>query len=79
MWMFKRKKFDGQVFAAYLILYGIDRYFIEFIRDDPAAASVFGGIMTGTQLISIGLVILGGVIWYLKSNVPKSVPMQATR
>jgi phosphatidylglycerol:prolipoprotein diacylglycerol transferase len=78
MWMFKRKKFDGQVFAAYLILYGIARYFIEFLRDDPGRGSVFGGIMTGTQLISIGLVVLGGVIWYMKSNVPKAVPMQAS-
>ena len=79
MWMFKRKKFDGQVLAAYLILYGIARYFIEFLRDDPGRGSVFGGIMSGTQLISIGLVILGGIIWYLRSNAPKSVPMQATR
>ncbi len=79
MWIFKRKKFDGQVVAAYLILYGVARYFIEFLRDDPGRGSVFGGIMSGTQLISIGLVILGGFIWYLKSNVPKSVPAQATR
>jgi phosphatidylglycerol:prolipoprotein diacylglycerol transferase len=78
MWMFKRKKFDGQVFAAYLILYGVARYFIEFLRDDPGRGS-FLGIMTGTQAISIGLVILGGFIWYMKSNVPKSVPVQATR
>ena len=35
MWMLKRKKFDGQVFGAYLILYGVARYFLEFLRDDP--------------------------------------------
>ena len=77
MWMFKRKKFDGQIFAAYLILYGVARYFIEFLRDDPGRGSVFGGLMTGTQLISIGLVVLGGFIWWLKSGVPKSVPVEA--
>jgi phosphatidylglycerol:prolipoprotein diacylglycerol transferase len=74
MWMFRRKKFDGQVFAAYLFLYGVARYFLEFIRDDPGRGSVFGGIMTGTQLISICLVILGGFIWWLRSGVPKAVP-----
>jgi phosphatidylglycerol:prolipoprotein diacylglycerol transferase len=79
MWMLKRKKFDGQVFAAYVILYGVARYFLEFIRDDPGRGSVFGGIMTGTQLISICLVILGGFIWWLRSGVPKAVPAQATR
>jgi len=35
MWIFQRKKFDGQVLAAYFILYCIARYFLEFIRDDP--------------------------------------------
>ena len=34
-WMFRRKKFDGQIFGAYLFLYGIARFFIEFLRDDP--------------------------------------------
>jgi phosphatidylglycerol:prolipoprotein diacylglycerol transferase len=78
MWMFKRKKFDGQVFAAYLILYGVARYFIEFLRDDPGRGTIIPNVMTGTQLISIGLVILGGFIWWLKSNVPKSVPVGAS-
>jgi len=78
-WMFNRKKFDGQVFGAYLILYGVARYFLEFIRDDPGRGLVFGGIMTGTQLISIFLVITGGLIWWLRSGVPKAVPVQAAR
>ncbi len=73
------KKFDGQVFGAYLILYGVARFFLEFLRDDPGRGLVFGGMMTGTQLISICLVILGGVIWWLRGGVPKSIPAQATR
>jgi phosphatidylglycerol:prolipoprotein diacylglycerol transferase len=79
MWMFKRKKFDGQVFGAYLILYGVARFFLEFLRGDPGRGIVFGGLMTGTQLISIGLVILGGVIWWLRAGIPKTVPVEATR
>jgi hypothetical protein len=35
--------------------------------------------MTGTQLISIGLVILDGVIWWLRAGIPKTVPVEATR
>jgi len=77
MWMFQRKKFDGQVFGAYLILYGVARFFLEFLRDDPGRGSVFGGVMTGTQLIAIGLVILGGVIWWLMGGAHKAVPAQA--
>lgn len=74
-WMLKRKKFDGQVFGAYLILYGVARYFLEFLRDDPGRGSVFGGFMTGTQLISICLVIMGGVMWWLRSGAPKTKPL----
>jgi len=65
-WMFKRKKFDGQIFGAYLFLYGIARFFLEFLRDDPGRGSAFGGAMSGTQLIAIGLVLTGGFIWYLR-------------
>ncbi len=78
MWMLGRKKFDGQVFGAYLFLYGVARYFIEFLRGDPGRGSVFGGIMTGTQLISIGLVIVGGIIWWLRPS-PKVLKAQAAR
>jgi phosphatidylglycerol:prolipoprotein diacylglycerol transferase len=77
-WMFKRKKFDGQVFGAYLFLYGIARFFLEFIRDDPGRGSVFGGVLSGTQLIAIGLVLTGGLIWYLRPT-PKVVLAPATR
>ena len=67
-WLLGRKKFDGQVWATFMILYGIERYFIEFLRDDPGRGEVFGGIMTGTQLISICLVVSGGLIWWFKSG-----------
>ena len=66
MWMFKRKKFEGQIFGAYLFLYGIARFFIEFLRADPGRGSVLGGVLSGTQLIAIGLVLTGGLIWYLR-------------
>ena len=78
MWMLKRKKFDGQVFGAYLILYGVARFFLEFLRGDPGRGSVLGGLMSGTQMIAIGLVILGGVIWWLKGGSHKAVAVAST-
>ena len=77
-WMFKRKKFDGQVFGAYLMLYGVARFFLEFLRGDPGRGEVFGGLMSGTQLVAICLVIAGGIIWWLRPT-PKAIPAQATR
>ena len=66
MWLLKRKSFDGQVFGAFMFIYGIARFFLEFLRDDPGRGSVLGGAMSGTQLIAIGLVIAGGLIWWLR-------------
>src|SRR5580693_39346 len=66
MWLLKRRKFDGQVFGAFLFIYGVARFFLEFLRGDPGRGSVFGGAMSGTQLIAIGLVLGGGLIWWLR-------------
>jgi phosphatidylglycerol:prolipoprotein diacylglycerol transferase len=76
-WMFRRKKFDGQIFGSFMFLYGVERFFIEFLRGDEGRGEVFGGLMSGTQLISIFLVIGGGLIWWFKSGAPKSVPAQS--
>jgi phosphatidylglycerol---prolipoprotein diacylglyceryl transferase len=68
MILFRRKSFDGQIAALYMFLYGIGRYFLEFVRDDPERGSMFGGIMTVTQFIAILLVIGGAVMWIACSN-----------
>jgi prolipoprotein diacylglyceryltransferase len=52
-WLMGRKKFDGQSLGQFHDPVRIERYFIEFLRDDPGRGEVFGGIMTGTQLISV--------------------------
>jgi phosphatidylglycerol:prolipoprotein diacylglycerol transferase len=77
-WLLKRKRFDGQVIGAYLFLYGFARYFLEFLRDDPGRGEVFGGAMTGTQLISILLVIAGGALW-LRRRSSRPAALAATR
>jgi phosphatidylglycerol:prolipoprotein diacylglycerol transferase len=76
-WLLRRKKFDGQVIGAYMFLYGFARYFLEFLRGDPGRGQVFGGLMTGTQLISILLVITGGLIWWRR--YPRTAPVAAAR
>ena len=78
MWLLKRKKFEGQVFGAFLFLYGFARFFLEFLRDDPGRGSVFGGAMSGTQLIAIFLVLGGGLIWWLRPGA-KAMPASAAR
>ena len=66
LWLLRHKKFEGQVMGAYLFLYGVWRFFIEFLRGDPGRGSMFGGAITGTQFISILMVLAGGILWWMR-------------
>src|SRR5262249_30853099 len=68
LWLFRHRCFEGQISAAYLFLYGVARYFLEFLRADPDRGSMFGGIMSATQFIALILTIGGGVMWVLCSR-----------
>jgi phosphatidylglycerol---prolipoprotein diacylglyceryl transferase len=61
----RRKRFDGEVIAAYAVLYGLTRFLIEFVRDDPrgdiAGLTTLTGLST-SQLISL-IVIVGGLVF----------------
>jgi len=63
-WLYRRKKFDGQVFAAYLIGYAILRSFVEYFRGDYPV-HYMGGIATPAQVVSIGIIIGGLLLFFL--------------
>jgi phosphatidylglycerol:prolipoprotein diacylglycerol transferase len=77
--LIRHKKFEGQVMGAYLFLYGVARFFIEYIRDDPDRGSMFGGALTGTQFISICLVVAGGILWLLRRQPQPQLVAAAQR
>ncbi len=56
----KRKKFKGEIFLSYLILYGIFRFIIEFFRGDPRGY-IF--IFSTSQFISLIVVAIGISMW----------------
>jgi phosphatidylglycerol:prolipoprotein diacylglycerol transferase len=68
LWLWPRRRWDGQVTGAWMFAYGVARYFLEFLRDDPGRGAVLGGMMTATQLISILMVIGGGLLWLRRSH-----------
>jgi phosphatidylglycerol:prolipoprotein diacylglycerol transferase len=74
-WLLKRKKFDGEIIGTYFFLYGIARFFLEYLRGDPGRGDVFG-IITGTQLVALCLIAVGGFIWWLRPAM-KQVPAHA--
>jgi phosphatidylglycerol:prolipoprotein diacylglycerol transferase len=57
-WLFRRKKFDGQVFATYLIGYAITRSFVEYFRGDYNSAHHHFGL-TPAQLVSVPIFFAG--------------------
>ena len=64
LWLVLRKKrFDGQVFILYLVLYSVTRFLIEFIRGDADRGFLFNGRLSTSQFISIHLVIVAAVLF----------------
>jgi phosphatidylglycerol:prolipoprotein diacylglycerol transferase len=57
-WLFRRKKFDGQLFATYLICYAITRSFVEYFRGDYSDTHHHFGL-TPAQLVSVPIFFAG--------------------
>ena len=68
-WLFRRRKFDGQIFAAYLLGYAVIRFGIEFARADDRGWLWFSSLSSG-QGISILLLGLGAFIWWKLKDQP---------
>jgi len=62
---FLKRKRDGTIFAWFMIGYGVNRFVVEFLRDDTP--DVLWG-MTFSQCASILLIIGGAVYWYWTRN-----------
>jgi phosphatidylglycerol---prolipoprotein diacylglyceryl transferase len=61
------RPFDGSIIAAYFVLYGVFRFFNEFVRADDNPTHIAG--LTDQQVISILLVVLGTVIFVVRRRV----------
>lgn len=66
-WFYQRRRFDGQIAALYLLIYGSVRFVFEFWRGD-ADRGVYllsllpTGLSTG-QFIMLGFIATGAIIW----------------
>jgi phosphatidylglycerol:prolipoprotein diacylglycerol transferase len=66
-WLFRRKKFDGQIFAAYLIIYAVFRSIAESFRGDYPADHVHAGL-TSAQLVSLPIFVAGLALMFFLSR-----------
>jgi phosphatidylglycerol:prolipoprotein diacylglycerol transferase len=60
-WLFRHKKFDGQVFGVYLVCYAVLRSFVEMFRGDYPQ-HYLGGWATPAHLVSFAILAAGLVL-----------------
>jgi phosphatidylglycerol:prolipoprotein diacylglycerol transferase len=65
----KRRKFDGQIAAMYLLLYGIGRFFIEGLRTD--SLYLFGTVIRVSQAVSVVAAV--GAAGFIGYNIFKLI------
>ncbi|WP_432664757.1 prolipoprotein diacylglyceryl transferase [Wukongibacter baidiensis] len=58
----KKKKFDGELFYIYLVLYSVGRFFIEGMRTD----SLMMGPFRVAQVLSLTLILIFGFLLFQK-------------
>ena len=60
LWFRKRRRFAGQSFLLYLMLYGIGRSLIETVRINP---TVFGTPLSVAQFTGLSMALLAGITY----------------
>lgn len=71
-WLFRRKKFDGQVFATYLMCYAVARAFVEYFRGDYTDLHYHFGL-TPAQWIGVPIFLAGLILaaFLSRRDLPK--------
>ena len=63
-WVYRHKRFDGQVFWIYVLGYAVTRGFIEEFRGDLVRGFVIPGVLSTAQFIGI-LMALASIVMLL--------------
>ena len=72
-WWFRRRKFDGQIFSAYLMIYAIFRSISEHFRGDyPPDHFHFG--LTSAQVVSLPMFTVGLILMVFLSRRAQAQP-----
>jgi phosphatidylglycerol:prolipoprotein diacylglycerol transferase len=68
-----RKRYDGQVFAAFLALYAVARFLLEYMRDDER-----GGVLGLSTSQLIGVLLLAAAVLVHLWRRPRATGVAAT-
>jgi phosphatidylglycerol---prolipoprotein diacylglyceryl transferase len=67
----------GQLFAAYMVLYGVERFGIEFVRAKSDRLFIAGAGLSTSQVASVLLAALGAFLWWRQGRVAGPTPLGA--
>lgn len=71
--IYRHRKFDGQVFWLYPVFYAVLRFIVEIYRGDVARGLYFGGMISISQIVAVGLFVFSlFMLWRLKSGTRKA-------
>ena len=62
LWLKPRRRFYGQLFLTYLMLYAAGRFALEFLRGDVGRGFVIEGLMSHSQLIALSVALVVATI-----------------
>ena len=63
IWYMNRKKFQGELFLIYTLVYAIGRFITENYRGDEARGFVFGGWLSHSQFIAVILIVISAALY----------------
>ena len=71
--LYKKRRFNGQIFLGYIIWYGLGRAWIEGLRTDSLLIGNTG--LRASQLVAIGSVILAAMLMVIGLRNAKGKPL----
>jgi phosphatidylglycerol:prolipoprotein diacylglycerol transferase len=76
VWFRPRKRWDGEIFLAYTVLYAVNRFWLEYFRGDADRGFILGGLLSTSQFIALLALVASVVVWRLVRH-PAVVPLPA--
>lgn len=68
----QRKHREGDIILAYTALYAVARFVLEFFRGDADRGFVFGGFLSTSQFIGVGMFLVAVVLFLARRRRPAS-------